>query len=111
MQIQDTTLTVRDQYLRAHFAHHFNGAIVNYIPFVKKLGLHAVIGSSALYIKESDYRYVEGYVGVEKIFKVQRSRIRIGVYFVEAVSNYSSITPRIKFAINRYSLRNKNWGY
>lgn len=111
MQIQDTTLTVRDQYLRAHFAHHFNGAIVNYIPFVKKLGIHAVAGASALYIKESDYRYIEGFVGLEKVFKVQRSRMRIGIYFVEAVSNYSSITPRIKFAVNRYSLRSKNWGY
>jgi hypothetical protein len=111
MQIQDTTLTVSDEYLRVHFAHHFNGAIVNYIPFVKKLGIHAVAGASALYITESNYRYVEGFVGLEKAFKMQRSRMRIGVYFVEAVSNYSSITPRIKFAVNRYSLRNKNWGY
>ncbi len=111
MQIQDTTLTVRDQYVRVHFAHHFNGAIVNYIPFVKKLGIHAVAGASALYIKESDYKYLEGFIGIEKVFKVQRSRMRIGVYFVEATSNYSSIAPRIKFAVNRYSLRNKNWGY
>ncbi|CAG5080344.1 DUF5686 and carboxypeptidase regulatory-like domain-containing protein [Parvicella tangerina] len=111
MQIQDTTLTVRDQYLRVHFAHHFNGAIINYIPFVKKLGIHAVAGTSALYIKESNYRYLEGFIGLEKVFKVQRSRMRIGVYFVEATSNYSNITPRIKFAVNRYSLRSKNWGY
>ncbi|MCB9196420.1 MAG: carboxypeptidase-like regulatory domain-containing protein [Flavobacteriales bacterium] len=111
MQIQDTSLTVRDSYYRAHFVHHFNGAIVNYIPYVKKLGIHAVVGTSTLYIKESKYRYLEGFVGLEKVFKVQRSRIRLGVYFVEAVSNYSSISPRIKFAINRYSLRDKNWGY
>lgn len=111
MQIQDTTLTVRDQYLRVHYAHHFNGAIVNYIPYVKKLGVHAVVGSSALFIPESNYRYLEGFVGLEKVFKIQRSRMRIGVYFVEAVSNYSSIAPRIKFAVNRYSLRNQNWGY
>lgn len=111
MQIQDTTLTVRDSYYRLHYVHHFNGAIVNYIPYVKKLGIHAVAGASTLYIKESDYRYLEGFVGLEKVFKVQRSRIRIGVYFVEAVSNYSSIAPRIKFAFNRYSLRDQNWGY
>ncbi|MCB9187940.1 MAG: carboxypeptidase-like regulatory domain-containing protein [Flavobacteriales bacterium] len=111
MQIQDTTLTVRDKYMRVHFAHHFNGAIVNYIPYIKKLGVHAVVGSSALFIPESNYRYAEGFVGLEKVFKVQRSRIRIGVYFVEAVSNYSNINPRLKFAINRYSLRSKNWGY
>lgn len=111
MQIQDTTLSVRDSYYRAHFTHHFNGAIVNYIPYVKKLGIHAVVGASTLYIKESNYKYIEGFVGLERVFKVQRSRIRIGVYFVEAASNYSNIQPRLKFAINRYSLRDKNWSY
>jgi len=111
MQSQDTTLTVQDTYYKLHFRHHFNGAIVNYIPLVKKLGLHAVIGGSTLYIKESNYKYVEAYVGVERSFKAQRARYRIGVYFVEATSNYSSIPPRIKFAISRYSLRDQTWGY
>ena len=111
MQIQDTTLSVRDFYYQLHYAHHFNGAIVNYIPFVKKMGVHAVVGASTLYIKESQYRYAEVYFGVEKTFKVQRSRIRLGIYFVEATSNYSKIPPRIKFALNRYSLRDKSWGY
>ncbi len=111
MQIQDTTLTVKDFYYQLHVKHHFNGAIVNYIPLVKKLGIHAVVGASTLYIKESQYRYGEVYVGLEKTFKVQRSRIRLGVYFVEAQSNYSDISPRIKFAVNRYSLRDQSWGY
>jgi hypothetical protein len=111
MQIQDTTLTVSDFYYQLHVKHSFNGAIVNYIPLVKKLGIHAVVGASTLYIKESQYRYAEVYAGLEKTFKVQRSRIRLGVYFVEAKSNYSDIAPRIKFAVNRYSLRDKSWGY
>jgi len=78
---------------------------------VKKLGIHAVVGASTLYIKESQYRYGEVYLGLEKTFKMQRSRIRLGVYFVEAKSNYSDIAPRIKFAVKRYSLRDKSWGY
>ncbi len=71
------------------------------------MGVHVVVGASTLYIKESQYRYAEVYFGVEKTFKVQRSRIRLGIYFVEATSNYSKIPPRIKFALNRYSLRDK----
>jgi hypothetical protein len=111
MQIQDTTLSVRDFYYQLHVQHHFNGAIVNYIPFVKKLGIHAVAGASTLYIQESNYRYGEVYAGIEKTFKMQRSRFRVGVYFVEAKSNYSDISPRIKFAFNRYNLRDQSWGY
>lgn len=111
MQIQDTTLTVSDFYYQLHVKHNFNGAIVNYIPLVKKLGIQAVVGASTLYIQESKYRYGEVYLGLEKTFKVQRSRIRLGVYFVEAKSNFSDITPRIKFAVNRYSLRDQSWGY
>lgn len=111
MQIQDTTLTAKDLYLEAHYAHHFNGAIINYIPLVKKLQLHVAAGASALYIKESNYMYGEVFVGMERAFKAQRARYRIGIYFVAAHSNYKPITPRIKFAFNRYSLRNQTWGY
>lgn len=111
MQIQDTTLTVTDMHFRFHYAHHFNGAIINYIPLVKKLRIHVATGFSALWIKESKYQYVELFGGVERTFKIQRSRYRLGIYFVAAESNYSNIKPRIKFALNHYSIRDQSWGY
>lgn len=111
MQIQDTTLFARDIYVQAHLVHHFNGAFTNLIPLVKRLGIHTVVGVSGLYIEESNYQYGEAFVGVERSFKASRARWRFGVYFVDAVSNYSSIAPRVKFAINRYSLRDQSWGY
>ncbi len=111
MQIQDTTLTATDLYFQAHYVHHFNGAIINYIPLVKKLGVHLVAGASALYITESNYKYGEVFVGAERSFKAQRARYRVGLYFVAAESNYSNITPRIKFAFNRYNLRDQSWGF
>lgn len=109
MQIQDTTLTVTNSHLRAHYTHHFNGAIINYLPFVKKLRIHVAAGASALWIKESDYLYSEAFIGIERTFKIQRSRYRLGIYFVAAESNYSNIKPRIKFAINQYSARDQSW--
>ena len=111
MQIQDTTLTATDLYLQVHYTHHFNGAIINYVPLVKKLQIHVATGVSGLYIKESDYLYGEVFAGMERSFKAQRARYRIGVYFVAAHSNYNKITPRIKFAFNRYSLRDQTWSY
>lgn len=111
MQIQDTSLFVTDSYLKAHFTHHFNGAIINFVPLIKLLRIHTVVGSSALYIKESNYKYVEWFGGIERTFKINRRRLRLGVYAVDAVSNFSSIKPRIKFAVNFYSIRDNSWGY
>ena len=112
MQSQDTMLIAEKSYTRAHYMHHFNGAIVNNIPFVKKLGLHMAAGASTLFIEKSgamkqDYFYWEVMAGVERTFKVQRSRIRIGAYLVEAYSNRGKIAPRVKFAINRYSVKDQ----
>lgn len=111
MQIQDTSLFVTNSFMKAHFIHHFNGAIINFLPLIKKLALKTVVGTSALYIKELNYKYWEWFGGIERTFRIDRRRLRLGVYVVDAVSNYSSITPRIKFAINFYSVRDNTWGY
>lgn len=111
MQIQDTSLFVTDSYIKAHFIHHFNGAIINFLPLIKNLGIKTVVGTSGLYIPEDNYQYWEAFGGVERTFKIDRRRLRLGVYFVDAISNYSIIKPRIKFAINFYSMRDNSWGY
>ena len=89
----------------------FYGAFMNLIPLVNKLGIHTVVGASGLWIKDSQYQYGEWFGGVERYFKASRARWRIGVYYVDAVSSIGRIKPRIKFAINRYSLRDQSWGY
>jgi hypothetical protein len=111
MQIQDTTLYARDIYVQAHYVHHFNGAFMNLIPLINKLGVHTVVGASGLYIKDSGYQYGEWFVGAERNFKASRARWRLGIYYVDAASNFGRIQPRIKFAVNRYSLRDNSWGY
>lgn len=111
MQIQDTALFVTNNFAKAHFIHHFNGGIIDLIPLLKKLSLQTVIGASGLYIQESKYQYLEWFGGIERTFKIDRRRLRLGVYLVDATSNYSSIQPRIKFAINFYSIRDNSWGY
>ncbi|MFQ3336586.1 MAG: hypothetical protein ACI8RY_000372 [Urechidicola sp.] len=111
MQLQDTTLLVNDSYFKFNYIHHFNGAIINFVPLIKRLGIHTVVGTSGLLIAQSKYRYAEAFLGLERTFKISRVRFRLGVYGVEAVSNYNSIDPRIKFGINFYSFKNNDWGY
>ena len=112
MQLQDTTIVTSDEYLQLHYVHHFNGALFNYLPIIRKTQLHLVIGASTLIIPESDdYRYVEAFIGAERSVRIQRSRFRFGLYFVGANSTLGTIKPRLKFAIQRYNTRNKNWEY
>ncbi|MEN8927292.1 MAG: DUF5686 and carboxypeptidase regulatory-like domain-containing protein [Flavobacteriales bacterium] len=111
MQLQDTTLNATRNFLQLNYIHHFNGAIINYVPLIKRLGIHTVAGTSGLLIPQYNYRYVEIFAGVERSFKVSRTRFKLGVYFVEATSNFNSIEPRIKFGINFYNYRNDDWGF
>jgi len=111
MQLQDTTLNVTDSYLKLNYIHHFNGAIINYVPLVKKLGIHTVAGVSGIMIPQYNYQYAEVFVGIERSFRLSRTRFRLGVYGVEARSSLNKIDPKIKFGINFYSFRNDDWGY
>jgi len=103
----DSAYETEDWYLQAHYIHHFNGAIVNKIPFMKKTGIKSVAGAGFLYLPEYDnYFYTEAFFGVERIFKVFKERIRLGGYVVVSTSsNQFGATagdgPRnIKFAIS-----------
>ncbi len=111
MQLQDTTIITAEEYLKVNYVHHFNGALINYLPLIKKTRLHVVLGAGSLIIPQSDYQYLEAFVGIERTVRIQRSRYRFGLFFVGAQSNLGDITPRLKFAIQRYDARNKNWEY
>lgn len=103
----DSAYETEDLYIQAHYIHHFNGAIVNKIPFMKKTGIKSVAGAGFLFLPEyNNYFYTEAYVGVERIFKVFRERVRLGGYVVVSTSSNqfgstSGDGPRnVKFAIS-----------
>ncbi len=110
-QLQDTTLTARDLYLEAHYIHHFNGALVNNMPLLKKTQITLAAGGGGLYIKEYNYLYKEAFAGVERSFRIQRQRIRFGIYGVIGDSNFGVAQPALKWSISMYSMREKKWGF
>ena len=73
---------------------------MNNIPLIKKLRLHSILGASALIVPQNNYSYFEYFVGIERAFKIARTRFKLGVYAVEGASNFNSIEPRIKFGFN-----------
>lgn len=103
----DSSYETQDLYLRGHYIHHFNGAIINLIPFMKKTGIKTVAGTGFIFLPEhNNYFYTEAYLGVERIFKILRERVRIGTYVIVSTTNNqfkipSDSQPRhVKFAVS-----------
>lgn len=104
----DSTLPTRKIYYEGHFVHHDNSAIINKIPFMKKTGIGLVMATGILYIPEHDYLHYEILGGLERIFKLSRRRLRVGIYGVMSYGNKIPPTPtwKVSFAIlNNRSLR------
>lgn len=90
----DSSYQTQDFYFETHYIHHFNGAIINKIPFMKKTGIQALIGGGALYLPEhNDYFYLEAFTGIERTFKFVRRRLRIGAYVIFSWANTSFALP------------------
>ena len=61
---------------------------------MKKTGIQALAGGGALYLPEhDDYFYTEAFLGLERIFKFARQRLRIGTYLVFSWNNNSIGLP------------------
>lgn len=98
----DTTLPTKKWYLETHYIHHFNGALINKIPFMKRTRISTVAGGGYLWVPEHDWIHYEMFVGLERIFKLAKRRLRIGAYAVFSKGNHiDRVKPsfKISFAI------------
>lgn len=111
-QLLDTALIATQPYLEAHHIHHFNGALVNNLPLIKKLRLRMVAGAGFLYVKESNYRHQELFLGTERVFKLgARRRLRIGLYSVLAKSNQTDVNTDFKISFDIIDTWKRDWSY
>ncbi|MFT5819037.1 MAG: hypothetical protein ACI8ZM_000259 [Crocinitomix sp.] len=91
----DSTYQTKDFYLEGHYIHHFNGAIINKIPFMKKTGIKTTFGGGFIYLPEhNNYFYTEAFFGAERIFKIARKRLRLGAYAIFSVSSNEFALPQ-----------------
>lgn len=63
--------STNDDYIKGHFTHHFNGALWNNLPLLKKLRWQIVASANYLYTERSNH-YLELSAGIEHIFKILR---------------------------------------
>ncbi len=111
-QSLDSTFPVFHRFYQAHYLHEFNGAILNKIPFLKKLQLREIAGGGFLIAPERDLRYAELFAGVERVFKWPFNplfKLKIGVYIVGSVANQFRNPIQFKIGFMSWDRKRNKW--
>ena len=99
-QTLDSTFTTFGKFLEGHYRHRFEGALVNKIPFVKKLRIRETIGGSILIAPERrNMVFGEVYGGIDKIIRIRKQLFKLGVYYAVGYSNLFT-KPNYGFKLN-----------
>lgn len=111
-QSLDAALTTSDLYFELHHIHHFNGALINNIPLLKKTRIRSVAGGGVLWLSEGNYRYQEVFAGIERVFKIgARRRLRIGAYGVLADGTGVRPSTNFKVSFDLIDIWRNNWAF
>lgn len=111
-QSLDSTFPVFRRFYEAHYLHEFNGAILNKIPFFKKIGLREVAGTGFLIAKERNLRYAELFTGIERVFKYPFNlvgKFKLGVYVVGSTANQFRNPVQFKIGITAWDKKKGKW--
>jgi len=111
-QLLDTALSTTDVFFEMHYNHHFNGAMINNIPLIKKTKIRTVAGAGMMWIKENGYFHQELFGGIERVFKLgARRRLRIGAYALVRQSNFSSAKTDFKISFDIIDTWKRDWSF
>ena len=110
-QLLGETHSSLNNYLSINFIHHFHGAIIKKIPFLKKSKLEAVTGGGSLFIKDNNLKHSELYNGLEIPFKIGETQLKFGGYYTVAHSNYSNLSSMVKFGLNVFNPFTNMWAF
>lgn len=111
-QALDSTFSIFKRFYEAHYLHEFNGAVLNKIPLLKKIGLREVAGAGFLLAKERQLNYVEAFVGVERVFKVPfqfLQKFKLGFYVVGSLANQFKNPVQFKIGFTTWDSRAARW--
>jgi Family of unknown function (DUF5686)/CarboxypepD_reg-like domain len=112
-QSLDSTFPVFKRFYEGHYIHEFNGALLNKIPLLKKLGLREIAGAGFLLAPErNNLRYVEAFTGIERVFKYPFNRLgkfKLGVYMSASAANQFKNPVQFKVGLTTWDKRNGKW--
>ena len=111
-QLLGPTLNTANEYFQANYIHHFNGSLLNRVPFFRYLKLSIAGGAGTLTIPRDKFAHFEMFAGIEKIFRIKKQVFRFGIYGVTSdntLTNKPDIT--IKFGISDFNDYTGKWSY
>lgn len=110
--VLDTSLTTSNLFVEFHHIHHFNGALINNIPLLKKTRIKTIAGAGFLWLPEDNFRYQEVFVGLERVFKIgARRRLRVGTYAVLGDGTTGKADTSFKISFDIIDLWKRDWSF
>ena len=110
-QALDSTYHTARPYVELYGIHHFQGALLGRIPLVKYLKLETAMGGSAVLIPSLNLQHVETFVGVEKMFRINKQLFKWGVYRVFTPGKTIGEGFEWKVGVNVYDSYRGRWVY
>ncbi len=111
-QALDSTFPVFKRFYQGNYVHEFHGALINKIPFMKKLKIEEIAGGGFLISHERDLRYVELFAGLERVFKFPLnplSKFKLGVYVVGSAANQFRNPVQFKVGLTTWNRYTNKW--
>ncbi len=110
-QMIDSTFPTFKGFLESHYVHQFNGFLTSKIPGLKQLKIKTMAGGGILYVPERNYNYSELFGGINRIFKIGKERLRLGIYYVVSQSNQAGFRSGFKFSLEPYNPSKNTWSF
>ncbi|OSZ80514.1 hypothetical protein CAP36_04485 [Chitinophagaceae bacterium IBVUCB2] len=111
-QSLDSSFATFKRFYEGHYIHEFNGALLNKIPFFKKIGLREIAGAGFLFAPERNLRYAEVFTGIERVFKIpfnNLGKFKLGVYVVGSAANQFRNPVQFKIGITTWDRKKGKW--
>ena len=79
---------------------------------MKRIGLKEIIGGGFLLAPEKNMRYLEGFAGIERVFKYpfdQLGKFKLGVYVSGSAANQFRNPVQFKIGVTTWDRKNGKW--
>lgn len=110
-QLLDSTFPTFRFFIEGHYTHQFNGFIMNRVPLLKKTQIKTMVGGGFLYAPERNYQYSELFCGANRVLKIGKERLRLGVHYVVAQSNHFGFRSMFKVSFEFYNRTKNTWSF
>lgn len=110
-QLLGPTLSTANNFFQANYMHHFEGSILNKVPYLNRLKLELAGGIGILMIEDDNFKHIEAFAGIERMFKIRQQLFRIGTYAVTSVNTVEQSNFTFKVGVNMYNAFSRRWDY